>query len=259
MALLRNAIRNSSFITSRHLHFIRLLSLISFCFYYLSAETVFTLTEDGCNIYTCHQHIGQKKWEYLPNRRSTRGLQCSSAAVSKTSAWCDSWPSLNLLISSNRRKNEFWQIAISLLTSVWCVTAHTHTHTHTVCFSCVIAFYENTHARSPTHTIATCRNRLARRKSLPTYSLPTTPKSAPSDSDTMMMTLPWQLHPLVSCSSRESAFNGLDSIFKWWRPFGNKVSAGSHSTSSCSAKSNRRLTQTLPKNLKKKIKYRNCD
>lgn len=153
-----------------------------------------------------------------------------------------------------------WILADSNLITDLCVVCNcTHTHTHTVCFSCVIAFYENTHARSPTHTIATCRNRLARRKSLPTYSLPTTPKSAPSDSDTMMMTLPWQLHPLVSRSSGESAFNGLDSIFKWWRPFGNKVSAGSHSTSSCSAKSNRRLTQTLPKNLKNKIKYRNCD
>lgn len=182
------------------------------------------------------------------------GLQCASAAVSKTSARCDSWPSLNLLISSNRRKNECWQIAISLLTSVWCVTAHTHTHT--VCFLCVIAFYENTHAHSPTHTIATCRNRLARRKSLPTYSLPTTPKSAPSDSDTMMMTLPWQLPPLVSCSSRESAFNGLDSIFNWWRPFGNKVSAGSHSTSSCSAKSNWNMTQKSPP---KKSNLRKCN
>lgn len=66
VALLRNAIRNSSFITSRHLHFIKLLSLISFRFYYLSAETVFALTTDGCNIYTCHTHKGQKNESISP-------------------------------------------------------------------------------------------------------------------------------------------------------------------------------------------------
>ncbi len=43
VALLYNAIKSSSFITSHHLHFIKLLSLISFSFYYLSAETVFCL------------------------------------------------------------------------------------------------------------------------------------------------------------------------------------------------------------------------
>ncbi len=102
-----------------------------------------------------------------------------------------------------------------------CVTAHTHTHTHThtLCFSCVIAFHE-THMHIHPHTIAACRNRLARRKSLPTYPVQTTPKSAPSDSDTMMMTLPWQHTPLVSCSSGMRALNTPDSIFRWWRPFG---------------------------------------
>jgi len=58
-----------------------------------------------------------------------------------------------------------------------------------------------THTHIHPHTISTCRNRLSHRKSLPTYSLQTTPKSAPSDSNTMMMTLPWQHQPQVSCSS----------------------------------------------------------
>lgn len=103
-----------------------------------------------------------------------------------------------------------------------------------------------THMHIHPLTIATCRNRLARRKSLPTYPLQTMLKSAPSGSDTMMMTLPWQHTPWVSCSSGVGALNNLDSIFKWWRPFENKVSAGSHSTSCCSAESNGRLTDNSP-------------
>lgn len=86
VALLRNAIRNSSFITSRHLHFIKILSLILFRFYYLSAETVFTLTTDGCNIYTSHTHKSQKNEKISPAEET----QCLVAAVSKTSAQCDS-------------------------------------------------------------------------------------------------------------------------------------------------------------------------
>lgn len=139
------------------------------------------------------------------------GLQRSVAAVSKTPAQCDSWPSPNLLISSNRHKNECWQIAISLLTSVQCGKEHTHT----VRFSCLIAFHENTHAHSPTHN---CH--MQKSISAQEISLQTTPKSVPSDSDTMMMTLPWQHTPQVSCSSGVSSLNALDGIFKWWKPFG---------------------------------------
>lgn len=143
------------------------------------------------------------------------GLQRSVAAVSKTPAQCDSWPSLNLLISSNRHKNECWQIAISLLTSVQCGKEHTHTYTQRVRFSCLIAFHENTHAHSPTHN-----RHMQKSISVQEVSLQTTPKSVPSDSDTMMMTLPWQHTPQVSCSSGVRALNALDGIFKWWRPFG---------------------------------------
>lgn len=108
-----------------------------------------------------------------------------------------------------------WMLADSnLITDLCAVWKRTHTHTHTVRFSCLIAFHENTHAHSPTHN-----RHMQKSISAQEVSLQTTPKSVPSDSDTMMMTLPWQRTPQVSCSSGVRALNALDGIFKWWKPF----------------------------------------
>jgi len=86
VALLLNAIRNGSFITSRHLHFIKTLSLILFHFYYLSAETVFT-TDGRTVIFIPVTHTRARKMKFISPAEEA---QCLVAAVSKTPAQCDS-------------------------------------------------------------------------------------------------------------------------------------------------------------------------